>query len=219
MVERLSESVWVVADEPRAKARVREYFVLHDDAAAAARFVRKHAGRAPFVFCVGHTKLGRDNDIEAAYKDAGLRLFGNEGLFVRKLPPRPRRTDKHDVRRIDSVESARALAKAAKVRQLTEDEAADPDADLRVHMAVVDGKPIGWCGSVRTSKKSATTIDVYVDRNHRQRGIGKALMRAMLADDAKRGITANHLIASRLGGKLYASVSYDHIGTLACFRG
>ncbi|MEM6313646.1 MAG: GNAT family N-acetyltransferase [Planctomycetota bacterium] len=219
VVEQLDASLWVVADKPRPKLRVREYFAVHGDVSATVTRIKRHAGREPFVLCVGSPAEGRDTELEDAYRSNGLRLFANEGLFVRRLPPRPRRTDRHDIRRVDSVESARALAKAARSQQLTEDEAAAPDADLRVHIAVVDGKPIGWCGSVRTNPTTAVAVDVCVDRNHRNRGIGKALMRALLLDDARRGITANHLAASRLGAKLYASVGYDHIGTLTCFRG
>jgi predicted acetyltransferase len=55
---------------------------------------------------------------------------------------------------------------------------------------------------------------MYVVKSHRRRGIARALMTAMLEDDARHGARHSVLLSSTAGSKLYPTVGYEQIGLL-----
>jgi predicted acetyltransferase len=57
----------------------------------------------------------------------------------------------------------------------------------------------------------------FVVPSHRRRGIARALLTRMLADDKAYGAQANILLSSYAGAKLYPTVGYEEIGELLMF--
>lgn len=220
-VERLNESLWVAMDAPRKPGKTyrnREYFALHANAKRTDQSVRDHAGDSAHLLCICHAALERDPEVESAYKALGWKLSANEGLFVFDLTKSIDASSNHDIRRITSVEQSEQLKSVARTRQLTDAEAIDPDAAHATHAAYERGKPIGWSSTYLVNPTLACTLDVKVLASHRRRGVGRALMGAILRHDAARGVHRNHLIASGVGGKLYTSVGFTRIGTLTMFH-
>ncbi|HQY88936.1 MAG TPA: GNAT family N-acetyltransferase, partial [Tepidisphaeraceae bacterium] len=83
---------------------------------------------------------------------------------------------------------------------------------------VMEGdRAIGWVTSIRTSDQFAWVANLQVDEEFRRKGIGRALMLALLKDDAKRGIKFSILAASKVGSTLYPQVGYTQAGLLQVF--
>ena len=175
-----------------------------------------------------HPGPGRDAKIETAYKELGLRYAAHEPVFVAATGKRVRvaRSDGDAnlpgagvvVRRVVAVEDARRVAKAAGARQLLESEVDDDAARPRLFAAFEGEEPVGWVTSIRVGAAHGWVQNLYVLPRCRGRGLGRALMQAMLRDDAGRGITHSVLTASSAGARLYPKVGYDQVGTLLFFR-
>jgi predicted acetyltransferase len=58
---------------------------------------------------------------------------------------------------------------------------------------------------------------MYVNPAYRRQGIARALLNRMLTDDRDNGATANILLASHTGSKLYPTVGYETLGMLYMF--
>lgn len=131
--------------------------------------------------------------------------------------PRPVAGDPRiTVARVTTVAAAVRLAKAARRRQiLPEHLTADPPP-MRSYTALDGALPIGWVSSVVVGEHTWCS-NLFVTAPYRRRGIGGALMRRMLADDAVAGSRANVLLASRTGALLYPTVGYRAIGELLIF--
>lgn len=219
LVERVGP-LWLMRDAPRkdpAKERNHEYVALDTAPKRVAELIRKSKPKR-YALCVVHDGEGRRPEVEAGYKAAGFRYALHEPIFVCGLPPAPRGRAPLPVRRVKKVEEARAVAKAARTRQIDEADIGNDDAAARLFAAFDDGAPVGWVGSLRTSSGAAWVSNLYVLPSHRGRGVGRALMRAMLRDDARRGIRHSVLTASSAGAKLYPGIGYKRVGTLQMFR-
>lgn len=218
--------LWVVEDAPRKNPKLyrkREFVVLAD--AAPDRVVKLIASVGPgrYALCVIHPGPGRDAEVEDAYKSRGYRYMTHEKFFVRALPPVPRVADtgRIAVKRITDLDDAQRVNKAARCRQIPDEQfdAEDPDAVLFAALEHPASKctPVGWVGSVRTDPTTAWVQNLHVLASHRRRGLGRALMKRMLQHDARRGITHSVLLASAAGALLYPQVGYEQLGTLQLF--
>lgn len=64
---------------------------------------------------------------------------------------------------------------------------------------------------------AAWVADLNVLPASRRRGYGGALMRTLLADDARLGVRTRVLLASGAGAKLYPLLGHERIGPLQLF--
>lgn len=218
IVERVGP-LWMMRDKPRSdakKERNREYVALDTSAARVVKTIGRTKPRG-YVICVAHRGTKRNAGIEAEYKALNYRYARGEPFFVKEVTPIPRRKSPLPVRRVDTLEAARIVAKAARARQIDEKQITQDDPDARL-FAAYDGKaPVGWVSSIRTVPTYAWVANLFVDRRHRNKGIGRALMLAMLRDDAERGITHSVLTASTAGSLLYPKIGYEQVGMLQLF--
>ena len=222
--------LWYLHDAPRKdprKLRAAEFIACGSRPATVMKHIEATAPPRR-ALCVIHPGPGRDAAIETAYKDLGLRYASHEPVFVAATGKR-RRSARSDgdaklpgagmvVRRVDTAEDARRVAKAAGARQLLEDEVCDDAARPRLFAAFEGDEPIGWVTSIRVGAAHAWVQNLYVLRRCRSRGLGRALMQTMLRDDVQRGITHSVLTASSAGARLYPKVGYEQVGTLLFFR-
>jgi predicted acetyltransferase len=58
---------------------------------------------------------------------------------------------------------------------------------------------------------------MYVEKEHRRRGIGSAMLAKMLRDDRAHKAKYSVLLSSHTGALLYPRVGYQQIGTLLMF--
>jgi GNAT superfamily N-acetyltransferase len=209
-------------DAPRKNQKLqRRWEIVARDTTKAAEVMRCICAARParFALCVVHAGDGRRPDIEAAYKALGMRYIIHEPIFVRKILPVSRSSAPAgvSVARVKDLATARRIARAARRGQIREQDLADNSADHRLYAALVGESPVGWVSSIRTHPNAAWVANLYVQAEHRRRGIGAALMCGMLRDDAARGIRHSVLTASQAGAALYRTLKYHQAGTLQVF--
>lgn len=91
------------------------------------------------------------------------------------------------------------------------------DSDLTAFIAEAEGGPLG-CAVLLVQEKpphakrprniSGYVLSVFVEREHRGRGVARALMDRIRAEATERGVTRLALHASSLGKPLYRSLGY-----------
>ena len=131
---------------------------------------------------------------------------------MQRLKRIPKPLSAVSVERVRTPELAARLGKVMRRRPIPDDQLGD-DAPFRQYVAL-DGATI--VGRVRSVDAAGATwcSDMHVERPHRRRGIGRALLARMLRDDRARGSSCSVLTASHTGALLYPHVGYERIGTL-----
>lgn len=234
--------VWVLRDAPRTGGAYRGDEIIaydidrHDLGAGDVDAVARRYARSRFTVCVVRDVATEDVGIRAGFKGLGYRLMATEPLMVRALdgaddgpgdarrdalaPPSPPPGLAGDPRltitRVTTVAEAARLAKAARRRQILPAYLAADPPPMRTYIALDGTAPIGWVSSIGVGQDTWCS-NLFVTAPYRRRGIGGALMRRMLADDAAAGCKANVLLASHTGAKLYPTVGYRTIGELLIF--
>jgi GNAT superfamily N-acetyltransferase len=144
-------------------------------------------------------------------------LGATEAFMVHRLKSLPPGSGTADVRiqRVTTADLATRLARAARSRQILP-EYLRGDAPLRAYVALKDDEPVGWVRSIVVGDATWCS-NMFVVPQYRRRGIGAALLDAMLRDDRSGGANLAVLLASHTGAKLYPVVGYEQIGTLLLF--
>ncbi len=209
--------IWVMRDAPRKNPRDyrKEEWIAHDvDATQVDAIARRHT-RGRFFVCAMLREGEPDGPARSAYKGLGYRLLATEGFFVQRLQRIPRPASAVTIERVRTPELAARLGKVTRTRPIPDSLLAG-DAPFRQYVAL-DGNEI--VGRVRSVDAVGATwcADMYVEKSHRRRGIGQALLGRMLRDDRKRGSRCSVLTASHTGALLYPRVGYERIGTLFMF--
>jgi GNAT superfamily N-acetyltransferase len=217
LAEQLVPGLWVLRDAPRARGDYRsEEYVATGISADAVDTLARHHTRGRFKVCVIRAAADSDAPIRAAFRALGYRLRSTEAFMLHQLATPAPAAEPYPVVRVTAEAQAQLLAQAAGSRQiLPEHLAADP-APIRQYMAMDDEMPVGWVGSVVVGDYAWCT-NMFVVPSHRRRGIARALLTRMLADDKAYGAQANILLSSHAGAKLYPTVGYEEIGELLMF--
>lgn len=118
--------------------------------------------------------------------------------------------------RVTTQPQADLLAKAAGRRQILPEHLTAYPAPMRQYMALTETVPIGWVGSIIVGNETWCT-SMFVNPTFRRQGIARSLLYQMLTDDRDSGATANILLASHTGSKLYPTVGYESLGMLYMF--
>jgi GNAT superfamily N-acetyltransferase len=208
-------ALWVLRDGPRrhGNARTEEWLAPGGDPAQVVAQVLAEA-RGRHALCVLHPQPTSHDALRDAYKAHGCRLLRTEPLMVHELRELPdfAAPPGIGVERVTTVELAERLRRAAGQTQIAPADL--PDTSPHRQWLALDGDvPVGWVGSVQTAA-GAWCSNLYVLPDWRRRGIGRALMSALLADDRARGAALAVLLASHAGARLYPVVGYRQVGTL-----
>lgn len=135
----------------------------------------------------------------ATVKVPRVALGGDVRLIPTKaIPPRRRSVAEARI----PMPLAQASAKAALVR---------------CHVALAGERIAGWVRSLSIGEASWCD-SLFVEPEFRRRGIGRALVAAMLRTDRTAGHGASVLAARHAGARLYAAVGYQTIGTILVFN-
>ncbi len=93
--------------------------------------------------------------------------------------------------------------------------------DRPILVAEQAGRVVGWAGLHTFIRKQGSRhvaeLSVYVDREHRSRGVGRSLMEALLEAGRSAGVT--RIVAYIAGGNeasvhLHESMGFTHVGVL-----
>jgi len=209
--------LWLMRDAPRRNPSQyrKEEWVAYDVAPKKVDAVARRHARGRFFVCAMIAEGEPDTPTRAAYKALDYRLITTEGFFIQPLKRIPGVPASVTIERVRTPALAVQLGKITRTRPIADD-LLGADAPFRQYVAH-DGKNI--VGRVRSVDAAGATwcSDMYVDRSHRRRGIGQALLSKMLRDDRARGSKCSVLTASHAGALLYPHLGYERIGTLLMF--
>ena len=204
----------VMHDAPRERERNPEYVVVGMSPRKGWEALKKaEFSRGGVCVMCG---LGDDLDfIRDSYKSFGLRFARGEPMFAAATAAAPVYKAPLPVVRVDSLELAERVKRAARTRQILPEHIGREDT-LRLYAAINGRSAVGWVKSIPVDD-CAWVSNLYVDKAMRGKGIGRALMSTMLKDDAAHGVRHSVLLASGAGSRLYPHVGYERIGTLMMF--
>jgi GNAT superfamily N-acetyltransferase len=215
----LESGVWMLRDEPdRDKRRASELTAIEP---TVEQIGRRVAAASPalrrWMLCYLEPE---DPDAPrakppapTAFREAGYRRRSIEPLFVAD-PANAPRYDGPVVRvRTHELAERTRVANSGR-RQLLPSDLDTDDATTRLYAAMDGRDVVGWVSSVRVGTLGSSIANLFVTAPARRRGLGRALMSAALADDARLGIRASVLTASNDGTRLYPHVGYQQIATL-----
>ncbi len=214
------DDIWLVRDDPdRIKARGAEAVAIcptPDEVAARMHAVWPPARRWSLCFLDPEDPVRprEGPPAPAAFRAAGYRRRAIEPFFVADPRTAPRRDG--PVVRVDTAELAeRARLANRGRRQLLPADLDDVEAARTRLYVALDGRDVvGFVSAIEVRDLGSYVANLWVDRGSRRRGLGGALMSAVLADDARLGIPASVLTASHDGSKLYPQLGYRQIATL-----
>ena len=210
--------LWVMRDGPRKKPEYRnEEWLVYGIPTGEADAIIQANCRGRYAVCVFRTMEEPDTLLRQTWKAIAYRLQSTEMFFVHPLAKVPLANYDYAVERVTDQNMADRLAIAAGTRQIRPEHLTESPPRLRQYVALDKDEPVGWVRSI-VCGESAWCSNMFVVPTHRRRGIAKALMAKMLADDRAAGIKANVLLASHVGAKLYPEVGYEPIGQLLLFK-
>jgi len=210
--------LWLIRDSPRK--RVADYrleeWVAFDIPAEDVDAQALKGTRGGFCICAILAADEPDAPLRAAYKNLGYRLIGTEPLMIHRLKRIPTFTASVNIARVRTAEAAESVRAAARGKQILPVHLTGDDV-LRLYAATEEGRAVGWVRSVPVGDKSWVS-NMHVLASHRRRGIGKALLAHLLADDRRLGITQSVLLSSHTGALLYPHLGYEQIGMLYHYK-
>jgi GNAT superfamily N-acetyltransferase len=215
--ERIHPGIWMLRDAERKRGDYRtEEYVAHGLEPTEVLNTALASTRGPFKISVIRAASESDAGIRTGFKTLGCRLMTTEGFFVHHLNDLIRPECAADIVRVTTQAQADLLTTATLRRHILPKHLTAEPPPLRQYMALIDGRPVGWVGSVPVCGATWCT-SMYVHPLHRRRGIARALMLRMLMDDRDSGASASVLLASHAGAKLYPVLGYERIGELLMF--
>ena len=215
-VERVGE-FWVCRDVPaRKKARVVDLAGVLEEPEGYLEILEREPDERWSCWFV---EPGTDKKLALPqFKEAGFRrnwmapLYDLEVSDAFELDERVLR-----VRDWERAELIR-LASWGKVKHVVPEDL-EGGAEARRLYGVFEGDdPVGWVSSVPTGGGGSWVANLFVKEEARGRGLGRALMETMLADDRAQGIERSVLTASEDGARLYEKLGYVQVGTIHFLR-
>ena len=182
----------------------------------ALREVKKYGSKHWALSVVSANDVDNEK-LKEQYKAAGYRLLSRLPCFSYDLSHVPTNDSPIKVQRISMESQALAVRRASRQHQIPLQLLAEGDAPIRLYAHFEEEHVTGWVRSIRASDGVAWVSNLFVLASHRKKGIGSALMTAMLSDDAKFGAKHSVLMATNEGSKLYRRLGYEQIGLVQIF--
>lgn len=214
-VERVGE-FWVCRDIPaREKSRVVDLVGVEQGAEGFAEICSAEPEER-WSCC--YADPGVDKKVSpSGFKAAGFRrsmmlpLFGVDTALGFD-------GDERVVRVLDFESAERVRKASGGGKHLMPEDLEDGAAARRVYAVFREGEPVGWVSSVPVGTDCSYVANLFVAESERGKGLGRALMASMLADDLKYGVKWSVLTASEDGARLYEKMGYGQVGTLHFLR-
>lgn len=207
--------IWVLRDDPRSDRRKTEVFAHSAPPEETVRQIRSSVPEWHFL-CYVHTDPAEFSAIRNQFKTLGYRALATEWLFARETNGSPKISSDPPVRRIVEIADAELVKKANGRTEIENKYLGMDDAPQRLYAAIAGETVYGWVSSIPVGKNSWVS-NLYVPKEQRRQGFGRALMSYLLRDDYAYGIENSVLLASKDGAQLYPHVGYLPMGTLQIF--
>lgn len=212
------DGAWLMRDGPgRKEPRRQEWAACGLSPSKIDALARKHCRGRYVISAI--LPLGEPNErFRAEFKSLGYRLTSTEAMMVHPLQAIPDFPPPAGiaVERVTTQAFADRLAKAARTRQMLPEHLKHPKPPLRQYAACDGDKIIGWAKSI-TVGPCTWCSSMFVAPAYRRRGIGKAMLSRLLAEDKSNGAPNAVLTASHAGAKLYPHLGFEQIATLYLF--
>lgn len=148
-------------------------------------------------------------EIRNTYKTGGYRAMSTEWLFVHDLYQVLHFDSVPPVLQLDNQPEVDAVPQRAKhKRKLI--------PGTRLYAAWDETTDYGWVESIPAGR-NAWVANLYVHREARGSGYGRALMSKLLQVDKESGVETSVLLASSDGARLYPHLGYRKVGVLQMF--
>ena len=207
--------LWVLRDDPGNDRRKTEVFAHTLAPEEIIGQIRSSVPEWHFL-CYIHTDPAEFSSIRASFKTLGYRALATEWLFARNTAGYPQIASVPPVKRIAEIADAEVIRKANGRIEIPNKYLGLDDAPQRLYAAISGEIVYGWVSSIPVAK-NAWVSNLYVPKEHRGRGFGRALMSYLLEDDHAHGIENSVLLASKDGARLYPHVGYHTMGTMQIF--
>lgn len=174
--------------------------------------------RALGRFLVSAVAVDADEQVSlrAKYRTLGYRLWRTEPLMSRSTLRISRSAAGTEVSLVDTEAMATQLAEVTREKMMPKEYLALQSSPVRCHVAMISDRIAGWARSISIGD-SGWCDSMFVEPEFRRRGVGRALVEAMLRSDRTAGLTASVLVARHAGAKLYAAIGYQTMGTVLVF--
>lgn len=208
------DNIWFMRDTPRKNPkdyRKEEWITLNTDP-AKVHALAKNKTRGRYFIC-DLIPSGKDAEApKAQFKSLGYRLLSTEPMFIHSLKRIPKIESPANVVHVADEALAAKIGKAAGAKPINS-AYLKADSPFRQYAALLEGEPVGWVASIRTTQAS-WCWNMYVLEPHRRKGIGGALLEKMLRDLKKLKFEASVLLSSHAGALLYPKLGYEQVATL-----
>jgi hypothetical protein len=198
-------------------ARAEEIIACGCTPEQALRAINRYKPPRHFVCAI--TPADEAPDAKLTYKAGGYRAMGSEKIMARGRAPisieQP--SIRAELRRVVTSEDAEMVFKAARRRQIREEDLNSENPLIRLYGAFHRKRAVGWVRAIAVHPKYPYVSNMYVVSHLRRKGIGRALLAMQLEDDQRLGAEASVLVASTSGALLYDTLGYKTLGVLQLF--
>ena len=196
--------------------RVEEIVILGIAPEEAVAAIRDYAPKKFAISVLLHPDQP-EGQIKDAYKAHGFRLLRREPMMILEPTAQAVPQTNYSLRRVLGQEDADAIARVTGHRAILPEDIHQGDAKLRLYAAFDDCRPVAWVRSVDSGPGIRWVSNMFVQEDHRRKGIARALMTHMLNEDHSFGAKWSVLLASQAGAQLYPHLGYRQIGLLQLF--
>ncbi len=155
--------------------------------------------------------------LKSQYKGYGYRLLRTLPMFQCSSLSEYTNVLNYNCVEVFSTEQAEMLKQALGHTLVKCGENGILDSKIKIFYVELDGAVVGWVRSIRCYRNISYISDVNVLPEYRRRGIGTALMHALVNSNYSDGFLYSVLLATSAGSKLYQSTGFKEIAMLQMF--
>ena len=201
--------LWVMRDTPARKNERKIEVISHALTPQKTIQSIQDAELGWHFICDIHDETEDFQQKRDQYKALGYRAMSTEWLFAHDMIDIPTFESDPPVRQIPDQETLKQINQVASQPQKLRD-------GTRKFSVWDDHRDYGWVTSIPYQDK-AWVSDLYVHKDLRGQGYGKALMSKLLQVDRTHGVKQSVLLSSSDGARVYPHLGYQQIGILQMF--
>lgn len=207
-IPRQSNSLWIFEDAPRKRPRKIEVIANNLEPIEVVNQVKIENLGWHFL-CHLHPDESQFDEVRSKYKELGYKALSTEWMFFHDLKEIPNWQSEPPVQLIETPEHL------ATIKQI----ASQPIKFIpnrRTFCAYDETQDYGWVDDIPVNQ-DAWVSALFVHKESRGKGIGRALMSQLLLKSRESGVQNSVLIASSDGARLYPHLGYKRLGILQIF--
>lgn len=207
-VPRKSDSLWIFEDAPRRRPRKIEV-IANDLEPSKVLSQIQEEGLGWHFLCHLHADENQFDEVRSKYKELGYKALSTEWMFFHDLKYIPDWQSEPPVRYLETSDDLAVVPqRVSQPRKFV--------PGWRMFCAFDSERDYGWVDDIPV-ENDAWVSSLYVHKEHRGRGFGRALMSQLLLKSRECGVENSVLLASSDGARLYPYLGYQRLGILQHF--